>query len=579
MSYRIELFDTQGLRVAIHDEVPLMQVIRGDVDGRHLIRGILPGTPTDLGHGYRVAVWLDEELYMEAYVTRVDPQWSDTKKLILERFVYFHEVVAFEAETDDAQWNQRTRARHRNSTASDVARRSINRTLGSVHYGVAHDAYPDGAEREYQKLLTRKTSANELEIGGIDEGQWVSGVRIDSSSTYAKDGDTIAGLLVDGLEWPDLRLMMIDAEESSLNSPAIARHPEVAAWTTAQYAASGYKLKADAATAALQQLIDTKGIDLIELNPHRGASGTFDDRVDTYGRYLGLVYGSGECFNAALVEQVHADVYLYDEGRFLVPELELKDFYSYRGVQVDTIAEVVQVVVDAETDGGLFPWLSALGYIAGGYGWSVDRLGCVTFRALNTVDRVVFFDPVHHALEWTTDSESIRNVIHFIGNLNTSGLAKTYTNSESIDAFGYLSTEFYFPVITQEVDADALCAGLLEDVAYPEILGTLTFHHGDATVRVGDLLELRNGPIRRLTPAIQGEWGDRFKGQHVGRVRTVTHNIEGSHVSTSVTLGSPFRSQSIPIDAMGKVFAKEEALYALHLDNTQTGIDETAHLD
>ena len=98
-------------------------------------------------------------------------------------------------------------------------------------------------------------------------------------------------------------------------------------------------------------------------------------------------------------------------------------------------------------------------------------------------------------------------------------------------------------------------------------------------MRVGDLIELRNGPIRRLTPAIQGEWGDRFIGQHVGRVRTVTHNIEGSHVSTSVTLGSPLRSQSIPIDAMGKVFAKEEALYALHLDNTQTGIDETAHLD
>ena len=76
---------------------------------------------------------------------------------------------------------------------------------------------------------------------------------------------------------------------------------------------------------------------------HKDASGEFDDRVDAFGRYLGLVFGGGECFNAAQVENGHAEVFLFDDGKFLAPELELKDFFSYAGVHTDSKSEACWV--------------------------------------------------------------------------------------------------------------------------------------------------------------------------------------------------------------------------------------------
>lgn len=197
MEYRVDIFDQWGRRVGVHNEVPLMRMVRGGVDGRHIIEGILPSGEEKIGHGYSVQVWLDGVLFVEAAVTKVDPQWSDTKKLILDRFVFFHEVVAFEAERLDEGVNKNTTGSHLLMSVDAIVKKSINSTLGPIHYGVVHTAYPDGATREYTKLLARKNSGNELEIGGIASGQWVSGARIDFSGASAKDGDTIEGLVVD----------------------------------------------------------------------------------------------------------------------------------------------------------------------------------------------------------------------------------------------------------------------------------------------------------------------------------------------------------------------------------------------
>jgi hypothetical protein len=121
-----------------------------------------------------------------------------------------------------------------------MVRAVVNQARGPLHYYVEHTAYPDGAAREFGKFTTRMALADPLPVGGIDSGQWVDSSRIDLSGAYAKDGDTIAGLVVDGLPWPDLRLMMIDAEESSLNSHAISRHPEIADWDSDRYDRSAY---------------------------------------------------------------------------------------------------------------------------------------------------------------------------------------------------------------------------------------------------------------------------------------------------------------------------------------------------
>ena len=76
---------------------------------------------------------------------------------------------------------------------------------------VDHQDYPDGAEREYAKFIERTEWMTELPIGSIESGEYVGPGRIDASGAYAKDGDTIAGLVVDGVAWPDLRLATIDA--------------------------------------------------------------------------------------------------------------------------------------------------------------------------------------------------------------------------------------------------------------------------------------------------------------------------------------------------------------------------------
>ena len=325
MNYLIEIFDTWDRRVAVFDEVPLLKLEQTFPDKADSIRGILPDSLVELGPGYRVRVWLDGEVYQEAIIGEVQPQWSDARKLILDRFVRFHEVFEFEAKTPALEFNGYVARGFENESVDAVVKAAINTTRGAVHYWVDHTAYPEGATREYSKFLARKTAGNELETGGISSGQWVGSARMDLTNAFAKDGDTIAGLKVDGVDWPDLRFMLIDSEETSLNSHTKKIHPETADWTSAQYDKSGYKIAGDKATDFLQNLIDTKGIDYIELNPHRGSDGNFDDRVDKFGRYLGLIFGGGECFNAAMVEAGHAEVLLFEDGKFHMPEMELKD--------------------------------------------------------------------------------------------------------------------------------------------------------------------------------------------------------------------------------------------------------------
>src|SRR5262249_20144063 len=141
-------------------------------------------------------------------------------------------------------------------------------------------------------------------------------------------------------------------------------------WTNDQYAASGFKQRAAASKASLQLLIDAHGIDYIELNPHRNSAGEYDDRVDVYGRYVGLVFGDGQCFNAAQVELGHADVYLYQDGRYHDPAMALKDFYSYGVANLDSIEEVGASLIAYDASAGLLEAFTTLAYAARGYVWS-----------------------------------------------------------------------------------------------------------------------------------------------------------------------------------------------------------------
>ena len=579
MDYRVEVYDTEERRIAVYDDVPLLDATRQTPGQPDVIAGLLPASIASVSHGFRLRVIVNGQRFCDAFVKQVRPQWSDTRKLILDRYVPFHEVMEVEAERAAYDGDTTVSCGFVNRSIGAIVKSVINNALGPIHYSIAHNAYPDGAQREYQKFLARKKPVNELQIGGIASGQWVGANRIDLSGAYAKDGDTIAGVIVDGAAWPDVRLLMIDSEETFLNSHGQRWHRDTADWTDAQYDASGYKLKGDAAKTALQNLIDVKGIDFIELNPHRGASGEYDDRVDAYGRYIALIYGGGECFNAAQVERGHAIVYLWEDGKYHVPEMELKDYLSYAGVHTDSIEAASTALTALEVKGGVLEILTALAYAADGYVWSMDPDLTVSFRKAQRPDHVVFQDPRRMGLGLGSDSNVLANIVYFEGNPVTASLEKTYRRGASIDAYGVRIAQCqYFPISLAE-DADKLMKGLLDDLAYPEPCGFVQFYQGDATISVGDLIEFRDGAIRRLEREIGGEWGNRFTGHLIGRVRQITHRFCGKQMTTTAWLTSPLRSIDNPLSFITRNQEPAKNLYQFRLDDTTVGLDMGYHLD
>lgn len=579
MEYRVEVFDRAGLRVGRFRQVPLLEVRRTGPDLPDHIEGLLPVSLAEFGVGYRVAVYVAERLVVSAFVTSVRPAWGEVRRLIVDRYVNFQELLSFEAEADGERWNGSVAVRFQHTRIDTMIRSAINRARGPVHYTVAHTAYPDGAQREYGKFSVRQENTAALPVGAIDSGQWVDGARINASAAVAKDGDTISGLVVDGVAWPDLRLMMIDCEEMSRNSHAIGRHPEVAEWDEGRYGRSVYKQRAEAAKARLQAYIDTKGIDFIELNPHVDGSGNYDDRVDAYGRYLGLVYGGGECFNAGLVEEGLADVYLYADGRYHDPELALKDFYSYGGVHVDSIVPCPTVVGAFEMRGGVLEVVAALSALADGYVFSVDLAGAVTVRRGREIDAVVRVDPVETGVELGRELEGLVNLLRLVGNPQDGAVDGYHAEQESIDALGTAFRYVPFFALSRADDAAKMGQGLLRDLAWPARVGQALFYQGVASVSVGDLLEFRGEQLVERDRMVAAGWSAEFGERFVARVTEITQRLAGETVETQLALGSPYRSVTSPLNFITRSQDSLSAFFEFRLDDEVIGLDIGYHLD
>ncbi len=579
MRYSVEVFDRAGLRVGHFDEVPLLEIERNGPDGVDRIEGLLPLSLDRFGVGYTIRVLLDDVLAASARVVEARPAWGDTRRLILDRYVDFQELLAFVAERDRSEENRRVARSHKNQRVDALVRDVLNSTLGPVHYSVAHTSYPDGAEREYGKFSARRAWTDALEIGGITTGQWVDAIRIDLTGAEAKDGDTISGLVVDGVAWPDLRLMMIDCEETSLNSHAIKRHPEIVAWTSDQYDLSVYKRRADAAKARLQSFMDVHGIDYIELNPHQDASGAFDDRTDAFGRYLGLVYGGGQCFNAAMVEEGHADVYLYDDGRYHVPEMALKEFYSYTGPHEASVEPCSALVGAFEARGGALEVLTALAALGGGYVFRVDTSGVVHFQRGDRIDHVVTLDPVHTGVELGRDVRGLVNLLRIQGDPMHGGVDGYHDEDNSIDVFGTHFRYFAYFALSQTDDAERLAEGLLRDLAWPARVGRALFHRGVAAIDVGALLEFRGEVLVERDAPLAEVWGEDLGERLVGRVSRVVHRIAGESVETRLDLTSPFRSVANPLSFITRSQDSLSAFFQFRLDDASIGLDTGFHLD
>ncbi|MFC1735125.1 thermonuclease family protein [Candidatus Hydrogenedentota bacterium] len=579
MNYEIRIRDEWGRRCSVLRDVPLLEISTGFVTENSYVRGLLASKDLRVGHNYVLEVYLDGRRECEVEVKTVTPTYGDSKKLILDKYIDFSSMVSVSGEMDWDELNGLVGQAYTNMTVSEIAKDVITLAPSDLHYYVAHDVYPDGAERESAKFLARRPGLSEFPVGSIASGEYVSGARINFSGAYAKDGDTIAGLVVDGVAWPDVRLMMIDAEETSLNSHALKLHPEVATWSDAKYNKSGYKFRADKSTAALQDLLDTNGIDYIELNWHVDALGDYDDRVDSYGRYVGLIYGGDECFNAAMVELGHSDPYLYESGRYHPREMRLKEYFSYSDVHVDSIEASGTVVSSLDAMNGMYEVLTTLAYMEDGWVWRVDVNHGVSMGPAARIDRVVRYDPRKHGLSLETRGTEVRNQVWFLGNPVSGQISKTYSNQESIDMLGTAPAQLQLFSLSLEEDADLLLSGLLEDVAYPGPSGHVRFIEGDTASQVGDLLEIRGEAIERTTPEISGEWGSRFAGRNVFAIKRKRVFLRGKRTETYYYLTSPVRSVDAPLSYIVRGQPREDEFFQFRLDDAAVGLDMGFHLD
>jgi len=579
MEYQIEIVDTWNRRITSVYRTHLLEVTRGFVTDGVRVTGMLPADLVDVGHEYELRLYIEGRLEARVPVRVVDPQWGERKKLVLDRFVNFHKIIEVDGQRHYDETNVLLDKAYTSKEISEIVKDAVESVTGEVHYLVDHAGYPDGAEREFGKFMTRGGWMTEFPVGSVESGEYVSGSRIDASGAYAKDGDTIAGLVVDGEQWPDLRLMMIDTEELSINTHTIKIHPEVATWTEEKYARSGYKFSADRATEALQDLMDTKGVQYIELNWHRDASGEFDNRVDVYGRYIGLVYGGGECFNAAMVELGHSGVYLYADGAYNPPEMKLKEYYSYVGSNANSVETTSASLSNLDLHNGIYEVLTLLAYAAGGYVWSIDQNEAVTFREVVVPDRVIFCDPKKHAVSLRSDSSGVVNRIELLGNPVGGQFEKSYTNTSSAEEFRHRDRTLELFSVSQEQDADVIVWGLLDDVAYPDQCGVLTFLDGDAAIVPGEIVEIRGGGIERITRRVAGEYGGLFPDRHVFRVARKETLIRNERVETRCYLAPVIRSVSDPLGFIVKSQPRAETFFQFRLDDEAVGLDMGYHLD
>jgi hypothetical protein len=261
----------------------------------------------------------------------------------------------------------------------------------------------------------------------------------------------------------------------------------------------------------------------------------------------------------------------------LDPDLELKDFASYTGPREASIAACDTALSWTLFDGPLYNVLTALAYAAGGYAWGLTSEGAVWLQPVDTVDRVVFYDPVVVGVALGAHSAGVVNALAVQTNPDRSAARIEERREDSVRALGEAPQALDAFWLDARSDAERFAGALLDDVAYPETAGEIYWFHGAPDVEVGELVELRGAPIERLAPELAGEWGGRFAGKHVARVRRVTHRIAGQRLETTAALTSPLRSVGGPIAAVRQAQAAAEAYRWFGLDST-AALDEAFEL-
>ena len=108
-------------------------------------------------------------------------------------------------------------------------------------------------------------------------------------------------------------------------------------------------------------------------------------------------------------------------------------------------------------------------------------------------------------------------------------------------------------------------------MAWPACAWELEFFEGADGFRVGDIVEVRGGMLRRLVPECEDEWGGRYTGKQVARVAAIRHRLTGRRVATYLTLTSPLRAETADMGFCESPWGKHQKVQLLTVSDLLDG--------
>ncbi len=232
-----------------------------------------------------------------------------------------------------------------------------------------------------------------------------------------------------------------------------------------------------------------------------------------------------------------------------------------------------------EAAGSVYGAMTLLAYGASGWAWSVDPMGQVRFRPAEQPDRVIMPEARGLVVRPERTTRGVVNTLTVAGHPLLDAVGVTATRPTSVAAYGPAEDRIEVFALPRAADRQQFAEGLLDDLAYADVADRIDAPHGYLAVEVGDLVALRGSGVADTFPQLAGQWGDRFDGEQVGRVRTVRHRIRGVRLETALTLMPPLRSVTNPLAVIRRSQPAAGAYFQFGLDDPAVGLDSGRHLD
>ena len=198
----------------------------------------------------------------------------------------------------------------------------------------------------------------------------------------------------------------------------------------------------------------------------------------------------------------------------------------------------------------------------------------VTFRDATVFDHQYRYRADKMTIVSGFTDKNIANTITLSGNDLVAPESITITDDESINAYGKHSASIEGNWLGNDEDKQQLATVLVQDLAYPAPLITVTFFEGAPELQPGDLISITGKPLARYARKLTDEWGNAFDKALLGRITEIRHCIKGKDAWTQATLSAPLRSVKTPLTLLRRIRSTGESLFAFRLDEPLAGLDQ-----